>query len=430
MIHSLFILSNSGEILMEKHWRGTISRTVGDEFWGLVVKASSPTEVNPIIATSRYYLVHVLRSGLFFLGVLQGEAPPLMALELLDRIAALFTEYLGTLTEDNLKDNFVTCYQLLEEMVDNGFPVTTEPTVLKDLVPPPTVLNKLRNVMQSATQSGSPSSSTGTTASSLEASPVPWRKSGVRYANNEIFFDIVEELDCIIDNNGQLVTSELHGRIEANSRLSGMPDVLCSFMNASILEDVCFHPCVRFARYEQDRSLSFVPPDGVFELMRYRTPFTNTAPFYITPSLSFHKEHGRVNIIVGLRGGGRDIPEKGVQEVKITIQLPQTTESAKLEVTQGSYHFDTVTKELRWDIGRISTQRSPSMNGSFSSAPGTSFPDGSSPSVLVDFRLPMHALSGLKIDTVSITNERYKPYKGVRSLSKAGVYEIRTVGSN
>ena len=31
------------------------------------------------------------------------------------------------------------------------------------------------------------------------ASPIPWRKMGVRYNNNEIFFDIVEELRAIVN---------------------------------------------------------------------------------------------------------------------------------------------------------------------------------------------------------------------------------------
>ena len=28
---------------------------------------------------------------------------------------------------------------------------------------------------------------------------IPWRRSGVTYANNEIYFDIVEEIDCIVE---------------------------------------------------------------------------------------------------------------------------------------------------------------------------------------------------------------------------------------
>lgn len=36
------------------------------------------------------------------------------------------------------------------------------------------------------------------------------------------------------------------------------------------LEDVKFHQCVRLARFENDRTISFIPPDGEFELMSYR----------------------------------------------------------------------------------------------------------------------------------------------------------------
>ena len=36
------------------------------------------------------------------------------------------------------------------------------------------------------------------------------------------------------------------------------------------LEDIKFHQCVRLARFENDRTISFIPPDGEFELMSYR----------------------------------------------------------------------------------------------------------------------------------------------------------------
>lgn len=36
------------------------------------------------------------------------------------------------------------------------------------------------------------------------------------------------------------------------------------------LEDVKFHQCVRLSRFENDRTISYIPPDGEFELMSYR----------------------------------------------------------------------------------------------------------------------------------------------------------------
>ena len=33
------------------------------------------------------------------------------------------------------------------------------------------------------------------------------------------------------------------------------------------LEDMKFHQCVRLASFERDRTISFIPPDGAFDLM-------------------------------------------------------------------------------------------------------------------------------------------------------------------
>ena len=35
-------------------------------------------------------------------------------------------------------------------------------------------------------------------------------------------------------------------------------------------QDATFHPCVNLGRFQAERVVSFVPPDGEFELMRYR----------------------------------------------------------------------------------------------------------------------------------------------------------------
>lgn len=69
---------------------------------------------------------------------------------------------------------------------------------------------------------------------------------------------------------GVLVKCEIYGEVQVNSHLSGLPDLTLSFGNPSILNDVRFHPCVRFRPWESNQILSFVPPDGQFKLMSYR----------------------------------------------------------------------------------------------------------------------------------------------------------------
>ena len=54
----------------------------------------------------------------------------------------------------------------------------------------------------------------------------------------------------------------------AMARLTGAADLKGG--RAVELEDIKFHQCVRLARFENDRTISFIPPDGEFDLMSYR----------------------------------------------------------------------------------------------------------------------------------------------------------------
>lgn len=46
-----------------------------------------------------------------------------------------------------------------------------------------------------------------------QLSNVPWRRFGVKYTNNEAYFDVIEEVDAIIDKNGSVVSAEIQGYV-------------------------------------------------------------------------------------------------------------------------------------------------------------------------------------------------------------------------
>jgi AP-3 complex subunit mu len=125
MIQSFFLLNTTGEVLIEKHWRGVTSRSVCDFFWDEVNKYESKEEMPPVVATSKYYLVSIYRQEMFLLVTSTGETNPLSAMEFLHRVFDIMEEYFGTVEEATIKENFATVYQLLEEMMDFGYPLTT-----------------------------------------------------------------------------------------------------------------------------------------------------------------------------------------------------------------------------------------------------------------------------------------------------------------
>jgi AP-3 complex subunit mu len=43
------------------------------------------------------------------------------------------------------------------------------------------------------------------------------------------------------------------------------------------------------------------------------------------------------------------------------------------------------------------------------------------------WKVPMASLSGLAVASLVLTNERYKPYKGVRAIAKSGKFQIRSI---
>jgi len=54
---------------------------------------------------------------------------------------------------------------------------------------------------------------------------VSWRTDGIKYGKNEIFLDVVEKLNILISNNGNVLRSEIIGAVKMRSALSGMPEL-------------------------------------------------------------------------------------------------------------------------------------------------------------------------------------------------------------
>lgn len=49
------------------------------------------------------------------------------------------------------------------------------------------------------------------------------------------------------------------------------------------ISDIKFHQCVRLGKFDKDRSITFIPPDGSFDLMTYRVDENINLPFKIIP---------------------------------------------------------------------------------------------------------------------------------------------------
>ena len=131
---------------------------------------------------------------------------------------------------------------------------------------------------------------------------VDWRAKDIVHKKNEIFLDIQENVELLMSATGTILRNEVVGVVQMKAFLTGMPE--CKFglndkismdyqasarqiqtaaktKNAVDLTDCTFHRCVRLKKFDVDRSITFVPPDGKFDLMQYRITSNINLPFKI-----------------------------------------------------------------------------------------------------------------------------------------------------
>lgn len=85
-------------------------------------------------------------------------------------------------------------------MIDNGFPLTTEPNILREMIAPPSIVGKMLSVVTGN------SFNMSNTLPGATASCVPWRTTDLKHASNEVYVDLVEEMDAIINRHVSILS--------------------------------------------------------------------------------------------------------------------------------------------------------------------------------------------------------------------------------
>jgi len=278
-------------------------------------------------------------------------------------------------------------------------------------------------------------------------SNMPWRRAGVKHHTNEIYIDIIEEIDAIVDSVGNVISFDVAGSIQVQSNLSGIPDLLLTFKDPSVIDDCSFHPCVRYSRFEMEKVISFVPPDGNFKLMRYRvTPNTLqmgfNPPILCSPQLVYGNTDKSSkgdssssalsgSIIVDITARSISslfyLTQKKasveIEDVTVTIPFHKCVKTANLSVDMGQVLYDEAGKVAKWVIGNLDERKRPRLTGTMA-LDGNKRPDENTPLSLT-WKIPLSSMSGLSVGGLSVTHETYKPYKGVRNIAKSGRFQVR-----
>ena len=195
---------------------------------------------SPVTNIARTSFFHIKRSNLWLAAVTKQNVNASMVFEFLLKVVEIMQNYFGKISEENVKNNFVLIYELLDEIVDFGYPQNTDTGILKTFI----------------TQQGVKSASKEEQAAitSQVTGQIGWRKEGIKYRRNELFLDVMEYVNLLMSPQGQVLSAHVAGKVNQifnaeqtnrlnqfsqilmKSYLSGMPE--CKFgINDKIVMD-------------------------------------------------------------------------------------------------------------------------------------------------------------------------------------------------
>lgn len=391
-----------------------------DVFPKLLLEQEEEGTLSPIIQHDEVAFVFVKFANLYVVATTNKNSNVMMITVFMHKLCQILMHYFKELEEESIKDNFVIIYELFDEVMDFGYPQFSDPKILQEYITQES--HKLE------VQVRPPSTVTNA---------VSWRSEGLVYRKNEVFLDVIESVNLLVSANGNVLRSEIVGSVKMRVYLSGMPELRLGlndkilFQNtgrgkskAVDMEDVKFHQCVRLSRFENDRTISFIPPDGEFELMSYRLN-THVKPLIWIESVIERHSHSRVEIMVKAKSQFKR--RSTANNVEITVPVPNDADSPKFKTAVGSVKWIPETSSLSWNIKSFPGGKEFLMRAHFGLPSVESEELEGKPPISVKFEIPYFTTSGIQVRYLKIIEKSgYQALPWVRYITQNGDYQIRT----
>lgn len=217
-----------------------------------------------------------------------------------------------------------------------------------------------------------------------------WRRADVKYRKNEAFVDVIEDVNLLMSAGGNVLRADVSGQIIMRAYLSGTPE--CKFglndrllldgdalsvgpsqgsgpgatpragtagtagtttttkatraaAGSVTLEDCQFHQCVKLGKFDTDRIISFVPPDGEFELMRYRATENVNLPFRVHAIVN---EIGKTKVEYQVAIRANYGTKLFATNVVVRVPTPLNTAGIQTRTSQGKAKYEPAENHILW----------------------------------------------------------------------------------
>jgi AP-1 complex subunit mu len=433
MASQIHFLDIKGKTLLSRDYKGDIPSNTIEKFPLLLLdlendENNEESNYKPFVNYQGINYIYINHNNLYVCALTRKNDNVMAIIVFLSKLIEVLTEYFKVLEEESIRDNFVIIYELLDEMMDFGHPQTSDTQILKQYI----TQDYFKLIRKTSLRLVQPPNAV--------TNSVNWRSEGIVYKKNEAFLDVVESINMLINAQGQVLNSEILGEVKIKSHLSGMPDLRLGLNDKGIfnnesnnknidLEDIKFHQCVRLSKFENEKIITFIPPDGEFTLMSYRL---SSNQFLVKPLIlvncktKVHK-HSRIEILCSVKA---QIKKRSVaNNVEIVIPLPDDADTPKFTPEYGTVKWIPEKACLIWKLKTFPGGKQFHMRAELG-LPSVVDSETilSKKPIKVNFSIPYFTTSGIQVRYLRINEPKlqYQSYPWVRYITQAGEdYTVR-----
>mmetsp|Transcript_57723 Transcript_57723/g.137371 ORF Transcript_57723/g.137371 Transcript_57723/m.137371 type:complete len:428 (-) Transcript_57723:230-1513(-) len=426
MISTILLANQKGEILILRAYKDNVSRGDMQGFCTKVISTKEAKEAKPVQNLGGTHFIHIINENIVVVAATKDNVNVVLVLKVLYKMVEICKAYFGgTFDENQVRRNFVLIYELLDEILDYGYPQILETDVLK------------RYITQGSGQKIDLNDQRALEKITVQATGVcSWRAADVKYRKNEVYIDVIEKVNILMSAKKERLRADVQGQIVVKCQLSGMPE--CKFgLNDKLvatggekrnkdggiaLDDFTFHQCVRLGKFDVDREITFIPPDGQFQLMTYRITENIESPFKLLPNV---KSLGRSKMELSLQVSAMYDRNITATQVVITFPCPKNTAKGVVNsIGAGKARYEQ--GAVIWRLKRFPGRQDYSMLAEIELTSTVTDKAWVRPPITMQFEVPQFTASGLRVRFLKIQEKsNYKPVKWIRYLTQAGSFEHR-----
>ena len=414
----------------------------------------------PVFQVDDVHYIYVKAGSMYWGATTKENVSPSLVLELLNRLFWITNDYVGHVSEESVRKNFVLIYELLDEILDHGFPQNSSTERLKDFIAMEPAISRPKSRLSVGAAAG---------PSEVIKSVLNTSRTG---AKEEIFVDIVEKTTAIFGSSGHLKASSIVGSVQVKSYLHGNPMIRLGLSDNLILsqdgssgdhqlsygsgddmygpvvfDTYSLHENVDQEGFTRDKVLELVPPEGHFSLLTYRSTRPFRPPFRVYPILE-DDAYSDEKITLMLRIRAEYDASKIASGVEVVVPFPPNVLRAHIQTdtenndatllsvlpgktfTQRAEWYDRDSK-IKWLLKNLKGGREHTLRVRLTVEPGQAhMVKHEMGPIMVHFVLPgKPTLSGLDVKYMKIMRDTAKgqgPARWFRAVAVANTYQIRT----